>query len=76
MRKRLAEPIPLHKLAPPMEIQVPPKRDSPKQERFDPFLLAGQASVFDMFHRHCGGPVELKIKQQVRRLLSLPIASK
>ncbi len=76
MRKRLAEPIPLSKLAPPMEIQVAPKRDFQKQERFDPFLLAGQESGFDMFHGRCGGRVELKVKEQVRRLLSFPIASK
>ncbi|HSB16131.1 MAG TPA: hypothetical protein VLE22_16880 [Bryobacteraceae bacterium] len=76
MRKRLAEPIPLHKLAPPMEIQVAPKRDFQKQERFNPFLLAGQESGFEMFHGHCGGHVELKIQERVRRLLSLPIATK
>lgn len=76
MRKRLADPIPLCKLAPPMEIQVEPKRDFQKHEQFDPFYLAGKAAGFDMFHSRCGGQVEIRTKEQVRRLLSVPIASK
>lgn len=76
MRKRLAEPIPLHKLAPPMEIQVAPKRNFQKHEQFDPIQLAGKPTGFEMFHSRCGGQVELRMKEQVRRLLSIPIASK
>lgn len=76
MRKRLLDATPLQNLAGPMEIQVAPRRDFNKSEKFDPFQLAGKEQGFEMFHKNCGGRVELKLKEQVRRLLSFPISSK
>ena len=76
MKKPLLDASPLQNLAGPMEIQVAPRRDFGKTEQFDPFQLAMQGQGFEMFHKDCGGRVKLRLKQQVRRLLSFPVSSK
>ena len=76
MRRRLLDTTPLPNLAGPMEIKVQPKRDFAKTELADPLRLAAKEDGFLMFHKRCGGKIEIQLKEQVRRLLSLPISSK
>jgi hypothetical protein len=73
--KRHLDPAPIRKLAPPMAIHVEPKRDFSKNEQFDPFQLAGKGQGFEMYHKDCGGRIELRLREQVRRLLFVPLSS-
>ncbi len=75
MKRKLVDPAPVRALAPPMAIQVSPKRDFNKTEAFDPFQLALREQAFEMYHKGCGGRIELRLKEQVRRLLFVPVSS-
>lgn len=76
MRRRLLDNTPLPNLAGPMEIKVQPRRDFAKSELSDPLRLAAKEEGFSMFHNRCGGRIEVQLKEQVRRLLSVPISSR
>ena len=76
MRKPLLDQTPLQNLAGPMEIRVEPKRNFSRNEQFDPLQLATKEDGFSMFHKDCGGKIEVRLKEQVRRLLLLPASSK
>jgi hypothetical protein len=76
MRKPLLDQTPLQNLAGPMEIKVQPRRHFSKNEQFDPLNLAAKEDGFAMFHKGCGGKIEVRLKEQVRRLLLLPLSSK
>ena len=59
-----------------MEIQVKPHREFRKEQQFDPLQLANCEGGFNLYHKGCGGAVDLVLDEKTRRLLVFPISTK